>query len=195
MQPHHKHLFLSLERTRICKSELQWALLCEERLGAEGLLLFHVYAAKLELEVVSGAGGKALETWAVVENQGTLWHAVAPLSDCPVGSGSLAPEHRFVGSVSTKQVPCHRGDFCPSSSCSLTAPGSTCHEDLPAPIPCGLGHLAVAVDRQTWIEGTRRVLELNQVTSMRLRCCQALFNLHLGPVPNAPGAGPAFSAT
>lgn len=40
-----------------------------------------------------------------------------------------------------------------------------------------------------------KVLELKQVTSMRLRCCQALFNFHLGPSPSAPGAGPAFSAT
>lgn len=76
MQPLREHLFLCLQRAMICKSGLQWALLCEERLGAEGLL-FHVYAAKLELEAVSGAGGKALGARTGVENQGTLWHAVA----------------------------------------------------------------------------------------------------------------------
>lgn len=58
MQSHHNHLFLCLQRTMISRSDSQWTLLYEERLGAERLL-FYVYVVKPELEAVSGAGS----TW------------------------------------------------------------------------------------------------------------------------------------
>lgn len=156
MQPLHNHLFFCLKRTVICKSELQWALLCGERLGAEGLLLFHVYAVKLKLEAVSRAGGKALGTWTVVQKpehpvaccglfarlscrQWLFWHQNTDL-------WVLSPSSKSPGTRRCLPL-------------AYLQPQVALHEDFPAPIPWDtLLHLAIG--RQTWTEGFWRFLEL-----------------------------------
>lgn len=139
-------------------------------------------------------GEKHLEPELWFKNQGTLWHAV--------------PKSGLFARLSCRQwLFWHQNTDLWVLSPSSKSPGTrrclplaylqpqvALHEDFPAPIPWDT-LLHVAIGRQTWTEGFWRFLELKQEKSTRLRCCQTLFNFHLGPVPNAPGAGPAFSVT